>query len=436
MKDIFTIFRILKKIFLLNLLLALNLIAQTLDPTLKLLSPIGYEYWTNGSLPRITWKSSNLTIIKIEISIDAGITWETITSATIANVGFYSKWQVNNIESNECLIKISKFDNPDIFDISDSFFKIASDTTSQKLIVLGSSTAAGVGPSSIDSSWVVKYKNYIFEKNTTMKIVNLAVGGYTTYDIMMDGFFPILDRPLPDEAHNISKALTYNPKAIIINLPSNDVNLGFSISEQLSNYDSILALADLTNIPVWVSTTQPRNFSQLQIEKQIEMRDSTFSKFGEKTLDFWTDIADSNGRILSKLDSGDGIHLNDIGHEILFQRVLAAKIFDPAIVAVEKTKDISDNFELMQNYPNPFNPTTTIKYNIPNNVDANFSSNITVKLKVYDLLGREVKTLVNENQSPGAYEVLFDASALSSGVYFYRLESVNFIQTKKLMLVK
>ena len=70
-----------------------------------------------------------------------------------------------------------------------------------------------------------------------------------------------------------------------------------------------------------------------------------------------------------------------------------------------------------QNYPNPFNPTTTIQYSIPN-VASGFSLS-KVQLKIYDLLGREVVELVNENQSAGNYEVKFDASNLTSGIYFY-----------------
>jgi hypothetical protein len=85
-------------------------------------------------------------------------------------------------------------------------------------------------------------------------------------------------------------------------------------------------------------------------------------------------------------------------------------------------------YALLQNYPNPFNPTTTISYQLP------VASQ--VSLKVFDVLGREVMTLVNGRQDAGAYNFNFNASDLSSGVYFYRLQSGNFVQTKKMMLVK
>ncbi|MBE0571279.1 MAG: T9SS type A sorting domain-containing protein, partial [Ignavibacteriaceae bacterium] len=85
-------------------------------------------------------------------------------------------------------------------------------------------------------------------------------------------------------------------------------------------------------------------------------------------------------------------------------------------------------YSLEQNFPNPFNPSTTIKYSI--------SEDGFVKLSIYNLLGEEVTTLVNNEQKAGRYEVVFDAAKLSSGVYMYRLESKNFLSIKKMLLVK
>jgi photosystem II stability/assembly factor-like uncharacterized protein len=85
-------------------------------------------------------------------------------------------------------------------------------------------------------------------------------------------------------------------------------------------------------------------------------------------------------------------------------------------------------YSLSQNYPNPFNPTTNIKFSIVNSGD--------VKLVVYDIQGREVQTLVNESLKPGTYEAAFDGSALNSGVYFYKLITGTFTETKKMLLIK
>jgi len=90
--------------------------------------------------------------------------------------------------------------------------------------------------------------------------------------------------------------------------------------------------------------------------------------------------------------------------------------------------EIPSGFQLHQNYPNPFNPTTNIRYNLPKN---GF-----VKLVVFDITGKEIETLVNEKQSVGTYEAKFDGSQLSSGVYFYKMQAGDFIQTKKMFLLK
>ncbi len=98
-------------------------------------------------------------------------------------------------------------------------------------------------------------------------------------------------------------------------------------------------------------------------------------------------------------------------------------------------------FKLEQNYPNPFNPTTKIRYSIPippsSSPLANGRSEVgLVILKVYDILGNEVTTLVNEQKEPGYYEVDFNASSFASGVYLYRLQSGDYISIKKMLLLK
>jgi hypothetical protein len=93
------------------------------------------------------------------------------------------------------------------------------------------------------------------------------------------------------------------------------------------------------------------------------------------------------------------------------------------IVAKEVPSDYS-----ISNYPNPFNPTTTINYQLP--------SDGIVTLKVYDVVGKEVATLVNAHRSAGTYSVEFNASGLPSGIYIYRLSANNFTESKKMLLMK
>jgi photosystem II stability/assembly factor-like uncharacterized protein len=105
---------------------------------------------------------------------------------------------------------------------------------------------------------------------------------------------------------------------------------------------------------------------------------------------------------------------------------------DSLVVSVEKTEPLKA-FSLSQNYPNPFNPITEIKYEIPSQAR---NDNALVTLKVYDILGREVATLLNEEKPAGEYEVKFDGTGLPSGIYFYQLKAGAFIETKKMVLMK
>jgi len=94
----------------------------------------------------------------------------------------------------------------------------------------------------------------------------------------------------------------------------------------------------------------------------------------------------------------------------------------------EPISNIPLKFSLSQNYPNPFNPITSFQYAV--------GSQQFVTLKVFDILGREIATLVNKEKPAGSYEVEFDATNLPSGVYFYQLKTSNFIETKKMILMK
>jgi len=100
----------------------------------------------------------------------------------------------------------------------------------------------------------------------------------------------------------------------------------------------------------------------------------------------------------------------------------------PATNVDNSEKGIPQEFALMQNYPNPFNPSTTIEYQI--------TEYGLVSIKIFDVLGKEVRTLVNEEKSPGIYKVSFDASNLASGIYLYQLQTSGYISSKKMLLVR
>jgi len=115
------------------------------------------------------------------------------------------------------------------------------------------------------------------------------------------------------------------------------------------------------------------------------------------------------------------------GNSIITSGFLAST--SSTITDVAGEKDVVPNvFDLHQNYPNPFNPSTVISWQLPVNSH--------VSLKVYDILGNEVATLVDGNKEAGNYETKFDGSALASGMYIYKLTAGNYVSTKKMLMIK
>jgi hypothetical protein len=147
-------------------------------------------------------------------------------------------------------------------------------------------------------------------------------------------------------------------------------------------------------------------------------------------------LIDNSLNNLIKLNEGFELNIASGIKEKDYSLVIGTESF------IEKLKDdfTPKQFALMQNYPNPFNPSTKIKYTIPSS-PLSFVEGLGVRLLVYDILGNEVATLVNEQQSPGTYEVEFDARTtnhkqLTSGVYFYTLRAGSFKETKKMILLR
>ena len=142
--------------------------------------------------------------------------------------------------------------------------------------------------------------------------------------------------------------------------------------------------------------------------------------------------------LLSEMPRPSGMVFNSNGDLFIssFSDDNIVKVSNLPVGVEDENNFVVDNFSLEQNYPNPFNPSTTIKYSIPYVIASETKQSQSVTLKVYDVLGNEVATLVNEEKVVGSYEVKFDASHLSSGIYFYKLQASSFVETKKMILLK
>ncbi|MCB0721127.1 MAG: T9SS type A sorting domain-containing protein [Ignavibacteriae bacterium] len=156
--------------------------------------------------------------------------------------------------------------------------------------------------------------------------------------------------------------------------------------------------------------------------------------------DTWLDIPVSD-HAFKPGDIGDylsSIGITALGNKLFttwFSTKSGSHKFWAASIVIDSTSSVStisseipSEYKLSQNYPNPFNPSTKITFSLPTNDH--------VSLKVFDITGKEVAVLVNESLNPGLYEVRFDAENLPSGMYFYRLTSDNFSETKKMVVIK
>ena len=117
------------------------------------------------------------------------------------------------------------------------------------------------------------------------------------------------------------------------------------------------------------------------------------------------------------------------------------RVYQRNVTSVQEEEQKPQSFLLNQNYPNPFNPTTTIEFSVPA-VETQHAASQYVTLKIYNILGKEVATLVDEEKAPGNYKVTFDASnsersrGMASGIYFYRLTVGDYVQSKKMLMIK
>lgn len=147
----------------------------------------------------------------------------------------------------------------------------------------------------------------------------------------------------------------------------------------------------------------------------------------------WQDV--NNGLPTERKMSALANHVTSAASATVYAGMFLNQNDGAPVYSLDFTTDVEEansrfpeKYSISQNYPNPFNPTTEIEYRIPETGH--------VSLRVYDLLGRDVATLVNETKTPGTYEVSWDATGQTSGVYFYRLTTGDFVQTRKLVLLR
>ncbi len=188
--------------------------------------------------------------------------------------------------------------------------------------VLGASTPAGFSASAPSQAWVARLQAAVAGNGVT--IVNLAQPGLVTYNWMSLSAPVPPGRMAPFPANNIDAAMAQQPKLLLLNATTNDLAVGYSPDETVANLLAIRAIAVAGGATVLMLSTQPRDLPDVT-RASLPVIDARLAPtFGDCFVDIRTPLAAADGRLLPAYDSGDGIHPNDAGHAVIFQRVDSA----------------------------------------------------------------------------------------------------------------
>lgn len=203
--------------------------------------------------------------------------------------------------------------------------------TTPTIVILGSSSAAGKGASTKSKSWVELMKAQLKKDNKVVNVVNLSEGGFTTYHVMPNGN-KVANRPAPNTSKNITKALSYKPFLIIVNLPTNDIDKKYTDKEILNNYSKLRSIALKENVNYIVTGTQPRNFSEKSKRTRLlELNERMVAMDPAHVVDLLKKLSLQDFKIKPAYAFSDGIHPNDKGHAVINGYVFNAPLFKQLI---------------------------------------------------------------------------------------------------------
>ena len=253
------------------------------------------------------------------------------------------------------------------------------DSHAQVLGVIGSSTAAGGGATTFDSSWVGRTQLYFRNLGQLTNYHDIAVSGSTTWAGMPSSFTPPVGNPQPpspDPTANVTRILQLNSDVVVIAYPTNDIVNGFTLTQYLSNLRTIYDSVVKTGKTAWVTTTQPRDDIPLSMRQTLLVgRDSILNEFNGRALNFWDPVTDpSTLGILAQYSAGDDIHLNNAGHAVIAQVAENANIMTPAPLALTLTgftARLTGSKVLLEWTASNDNNGTPIRFDIQRSTDGN-----------------------------------------------------------------
>ncbi len=252
-----------------------------------------------------------------------------------------------------------------------------------------------------------EYHDYVSGELAQNRIIKDSLGSDGKYYLETSFFGPMIVDTINHSVYNHSGYV-----------PNGDLRLWFKLDADSG--DSWTVIGDTSSLPMAAKVNYVYQSYVLGVLSTIKRFDFYYV-FGPESL--WA--------VSQHLAEGFGVVREDaefVPYNLLLRGAIIDSVQYGHVTAVQNKKLVPQDMTLHQNYPNPFNPTTTIRYELP--VAAN------VELSVYDILGRVVKKLVDEHQPAGRYEVQFDASGLSSGVYVYELKTGKSVLRRRMVLMR
>ncbi|MHC1737738.1 MAG: T9SS type A sorting domain-containing protein [Ignavibacteriaceae bacterium] len=375
--------------------------------SLSLTSPLGGEFWNTGEDRNITWTASGLTDVRIDYSTDSGVSWMPVTAAVSASVGTYA-WSVPNTPSVECLVKISDTGSSGLSDMSDSAFTIN--------VRLYGDVDLNSHVQAFDGSVILKYLVGALEL-TPKQLANARVSGDTTasaldaslilrYVVQLIDSLPWNFTEVASADINLGAALINSDKTIVIPLTlANGINIAsfegeFRFDESALEFTGIKYSSGIS--VEWKCLNNRIKFAGISpngtppsgpLLEFIFRKTNTF--FSGKTTVELTHLRLNEEPGISSLPPAV-INLGDLAED----------------------GEVPGNYSLSQNYPNPFNSTTVVRFTLP---CVSF-----VTLKLYDLAGNEIETLLKGEMKAGFYEIEISSltNKQASGVYFLKMNTV------------
>jgi acyl-CoA thioesterase-1 len=195
------------------------------------------------------------------------------------------------------------------------------------IVILGSSTAEGKGASELKYSWVELLKAKLKKDNKIVRVINLGKINLTTYHIMPTGN-KVANRPTPDVSRNVTKALSYKPFLVIVNLPTNDIDKKYSDTEILANFTKFRKAFEKAKVDFIVTGTQPRNYADsLQRQRLNTLNTKIVSGSPVRVANVLNKLSNKDYSIKSYFAFTDGVHPNDLGHRVINGYIFNTSLF-------------------------------------------------------------------------------------------------------------